>query len=204
MGGIVVMRQGENALNVIERVKAKLSDLKPSLPDGVEVVATYDRSDLIDRAISTVTDKLVEEIVVVSLIILLFLWHVPSAIVPILTIPISVVLAFIPMYLMGLNANLMSLAGIAISIGVLVDGAIVEVENAYNKIYLWTASGKKGDFHRVRLDALFGSWAVGVFLVTGDCGGVHAGLHAGRPGGPAVQAAGHSKNLAMASPRCWL
>ena len=154
VGGIVVMRQGENALNVIERVKAKLSDLKPSLPDGVEVVATYDRSDLIDRAISTVTDKLVEEIVVVSLIILLFLWHVPSAVVPILTIPISVVLAFIPMYLMGLNANLMSLAGIAISIGVLVDGAIVEVENAYNKIYLWTESGKKGDFHRVRLDAL--------------------------------------------------
>jgi len=154
VGGIVVMRQGENALNVIERVKAKLSELKPSLPDGVEVVTTYDRSDLIDRAISTVTDKLVEEIIVVSLIILLFLWHVPSAIVPILTIPISVVLAFIPMYLMGLNANLMSLAGIAISIGVLVDGAIVEVENAYNKIYLWTASGKKGDFHRVRLDAL--------------------------------------------------
>jgi Cu(I)/Ag(I) efflux system membrane protein CusA/SilA len=154
VGGIVVMRQGENALNVIDRVKAKLSELKPSLPDGVEVVTTYDRSDLIDRAISTVTDKLVEEIIVVSLIILLFLWHVPSAIVPILTIPISVVLAFIPMYLMGLNANLMSLAGIAISIGVLVDGAIVEVENAYNKIYLWTVNGKKGDFHHVRLDAL--------------------------------------------------
>jgi Cu(I)/Ag(I) efflux system membrane protein CusA/SilA len=94
-----------------------------------------------------VTDKLVEEIIVVSLIILLFLWHVPSSIVPILTIPISVVLAFIPMYLMGLNANLMSLAGIAISIGVLVDGAIVEVENAYNKIHLWQAGGKKGDFH---------------------------------------------------------
>jgi Cu(I)/Ag(I) efflux system membrane protein CusA/SilA len=154
VGGIVVMRQGENALNVIERVKAKLVELKPSLPEGVEVVTTYDRSDLIRRAIATVTDKLVEEIIVVSLIILLFLWHVPSSIVPILTIPISVVLAFIPMYLMGLNANLMSLAGIAISIGVLVDGAIVEVENAYNKIHLWQAGGKQGDFHRVRLDAL--------------------------------------------------
>src|ERR1039457_4273768 len=154
VGGIVVMRQGENALNVIDRVKAKFAELRPSLPGGVEVVTTYDRSDLIERAIHTVKDKLVEEIIVVSLIILLFLWHVPSSIVPILTIPISVVLAFIPMYLMGLNANLMSLAGIAISIGVLVDGAIVEVENAYNKIHLWQAGGKQGDFHRVRLDAL--------------------------------------------------
>jgi Cu(I)/Ag(I) efflux system membrane protein CusA/SilA len=154
VGGIVVMRQGENALNVIERVKAKLAELKPSLPEGVEVVTSYDRSDLITRAISTVSGKLIEEIIVVSLIILLFLWHVPSSIVPILTIPISVVLAFIPMYLMGLNANLMSLAGIAISIGVLVDGAIVEVENAYNKIYLWQAGGKQGDFHRIRLEAL--------------------------------------------------
>jgi len=154
VGGIVVMRQGENALNVIERVKSKFAELKPSLPEGVQVVTTYDRSDLIQRAIGTVTDKLVEEIIVVSLIILLFLWHVPSSIVPILTIPISVVLAFIPMYLMGLNANLMSLAGIAISIGVLVDGAIVEVENAYNKIHLWQAGGRKGDFHKVRLDAL--------------------------------------------------
>ena len=154
VGGIVVMRQGENALNVIERVKAKLTELKPSLPAGVEVITTYDRSELIHRAIDTVTDKLIEEIIVVSLIILLFLWHVPSAIVPILTIPISVVLAFIPMYLMGLNANLMSLAGIAISIGVLVDGAIVEVENAYNKIYLWIAGGREGDFHHVRLEAL--------------------------------------------------
>ena len=154
VGGIVVMRQGENALKVIERVKAKLAELGPSLPEGVEVVTTYDRSDLIHRAIGTVTDKLIEEMIVVSLIILLFLWHVPSSIVPILTIPISVILAFIPMYLMGLNANLMSLSGIAISIGVLVDGAIVEVENAYNKIHLWQAGGKQGDFHRIRLEAL--------------------------------------------------
>ena len=154
VGGIVVMRQGENALNVIKRVKVKLDELKPSLPSGVEVVTSYDRADLIGRAISTVTDKLIEEMIVVSIIILLFLWHVPSAIVPILTIPISVVLAFIPMYLMGLNANLMSLAGIAISIGILVDGAIVEVENAYNKIYLWQAGGKKGSFYQVRLEAL--------------------------------------------------
>ncbi|MFA6107875.1 MAG: efflux RND transporter permease subunit, partial [Candidatus Latescibacterota bacterium] len=154
VGGIVVMRQGENALKVIERVKGKLAELKPSLPAGVEVVTTYDRADLIGRAIDTVKSKLVEEIIVVSLIILLFPWHFPSATVPILTIPISVALAFIPMYLMGLNANLMSLAGIAISIGVLVDGAIVEVENAYNKIHLWQAGGSQGDFHQVRLQAL--------------------------------------------------
>ncbi len=154
VGGIVVMRQGENALHVIERVKKRLEDLKPSLPEGVRVVTTYDRSELIGRAIETVKSKLVEEIIIVSIIILVFLWHVPSAIVPIVTIPVSVAIAFIPMYLMGLNANLMSLAGIAISIGVLVDGAIVEVENAYNKIHRWQESGAKGDFHKVRLDAL--------------------------------------------------
>lgn len=154
VGGIVVMRQGENALNVIHRVKAKLHEIEPSLPSGVEIVTTYDRSELIERAIDTVKDKLVEEILVVAIIILVFLWHLPSSIIPIVTIPVSVALAFIPMKLMGMNANLMSLAGIAISIGVLVDGAIVEVENAYNKIHLWQKNGKKGDFHHVRLEAL--------------------------------------------------
>ena len=154
VGGIVVMRSGENALNVIKRVEAKLEELKPSLPKGVQVVTTYDRSELINAAIETVSHKLVEEIVIVSIIILIFLWHVPSAIIPIVTIPVSVALAFIPMYAMGLNSNLMSLAGIAISIGVLVDGAIIEVENAYNKIHNWIVGGKKGDFHHVRLEAL--------------------------------------------------
>src|SRR5512135_978127 len=137
VGGIVVMRSGENALNVINRVKTKLEEMKPSLPKGVEVVTTYDRSELIDQAIETVKGKLIEEIIVVSIIILVFLWHIPSAIIPIVTIPVSVALAFIPMYGIGQNANLMSLAGIAISIGVLVDGAIVEVENAYKKIEKW-------------------------------------------------------------------
>ena len=154
VGGIVVMRQGENALTVIDRVQAKLADLRSSLPDGVEVVTTYDRSELIEQAIGTVKHKLVEEIVIVSLVILIFLWHIPSAIVPIVTIPVSIALAFIPMYAMGMGANLMSLAGIAISIGVLVDGAIVEVENAYNKIQIWQASGSKRSFHEVRLEAL--------------------------------------------------
>jgi Cu(I)/Ag(I) efflux system membrane protein CusA/SilA len=154
VSGIVVMRASENALAVIERVKAKLEELKPSLPKGVEIVTTYDRSDLIERAIGTVTDKLIEEIIIVSIIILIFLWHFPSSIIPIVTIPVSVALSFILLKLFGINANLMSLSGIAISIGVLVDGAIVEVENAYNKIHHWIQDGKKGDFHQVRLEAL--------------------------------------------------
>ncbi|MBI2604995.1 MAG: efflux RND transporter permease subunit [Deltaproteobacteria bacterium] len=154
VGGIVVMRQGENALNVINRVKERIRELKPSLPAGVKIVSVYDRSDLISRAIDTLKHELKLEVLIVSLVILLFLWHIPSAIVPILTIPISVFLAFIPMYFWGLTTNIMSLSGIAISIGVLVDGAIVEVENAYKKLEHWNSSGRKGDFHEVRLNAL--------------------------------------------------
>ncbi|MEW6365690.1 MAG: CusA/CzcA family heavy metal efflux RND transporter [Acidobacteriota bacterium] len=154
VGGIVVMRHGENALNVIRRVKDKLREIKPYLPKGVEVVTTYDRANLIERAIETLKHELTIEMIIVSLVILIFLWHVPSAIVPIVTIPVSVLLSFIPMYYLGVTVNIMSLAGIAISIGVLVDGAIVEVENAYNKLHLWEAGGRKGDFHAVRLEAL--------------------------------------------------
>ncbi|OHB67350.1 MAG: cation transporter [Planctomycetes bacterium RBG_13_60_9] len=154
VGGIVVMRQGENALNVINRVKVKLEEVTASLPKGVELVTTYDRSELIERAIDTLKHQLIEEMIIVSLVILLFLWHFPSAIIPIVTIPIAVLLSFIPMYGMKLTANIMSLSGIAISIGVLVDGAIVEVENAYRKLELWNAGGRKGDFHAVRLTAL--------------------------------------------------
>jgi Cu(I)/Ag(I) efflux system membrane protein CusA/SilA len=154
VGGIVVMRHGENALNVIRRVQDRVRDLKASLPQGVEIVTTYDRSNLIERAIDTLKHELTIEMVIVSLVILVFLWHIPSALVPIVTIPVSVLLAFIPMYYLGVTVNIMSLAGIAISIGVLVDGAIVEVENAYNKLYEWQAGGRHGDFHAVRLEAL--------------------------------------------------
>jgi len=154
VGGIVVMRDRENALNVINRVKDRIRELGNSLPQGVEIVTTYDRSDLIQRALGTLKHELLAEMIIVALVILLFLWHIPSAIVPILTIPISVLLAFIPMYFFGVSVNIMSLAGIAISIGVLVDGAIVEVENAYNKLHLWQAGGRKGDFHKIRLEAL--------------------------------------------------
>jgi Cu(I)/Ag(I) efflux system membrane protein CusA/SilA len=154
VGGVVVMRAGENALNVIRRVKVKIEELKPSMPKGVAVVATYDRSELIEKSIETLREELLLEIAIVSAVILIFLWHIPSAIIPILTIPVSVVLAFIPMYFMGLTSNVMSLTGIAISIGVLVDGAIVEVENAYKRLEQWITGGRQGDFHEVRLKAL--------------------------------------------------
>ena len=154
VGGVVVMRHGENALNVINRVKKKIEDVRTSLPEGVELVTTYDRSQLIERSIDNLKHELILEMVIVSLVILLFLWHIPSALIPIVTIPVSVVLAFIPMYFMGVTSNIMSLAGIAMSIGVLVDGAIVEVENAYKKLQLWEAGGRVGDYHQVRLQAL--------------------------------------------------
>jgi Cu(I)/Ag(I) efflux system membrane protein CusA/SilA len=154
VGGIVVMRQGENALRVIERVRARLEDLKPSLPPGVEVVETYDRSELVRRSIDTLVDELYAALVIVSIVILIFLFHVPSAIVPIVTIPVSILLAFIPMYFLGVTVNIMSISGITISIGVLVDGAIVEVENAYKKVERWLETGRPGDFQEVRLAAL--------------------------------------------------
>jgi Cu(I)/Ag(I) efflux system membrane protein CusA/SilA len=150
----VVMRSGENALNVINRVKAKIEEIKPSFPAGVELVVTYDRSELIERAIDTLKHQLIEEMVIVSFVILLFLWHFPSASIPIVTIPISVLLSFIFLHAMKLTTNIMSLSGIAISIGVLVDGAIVEVENAYKRLEQWIEGGRKGDYHAIRLQAL--------------------------------------------------
>jgi copper/silver efflux system protein len=154
VGGIVVMRHSENADKVIRRVKERLQELQPSLPKGVKVVTTYDRSELIEGSIRNLKEELILEIIIVSFVILIFLWHIPSAIIPIVTIPVSVLLSFIPMHLMGMNSNIMSLAGIAISIGVLVDGAIVEVENAYKKLELWIEGGRQGDFHAIRLEAL--------------------------------------------------
>ncbi|MFZ5801610.1 MAG: efflux RND transporter permease subunit [Candidatus Omnitrophota bacterium] len=154
VSGTVVMRSGENALNVIRRVKARIEELKPSFPAGVELVVTYDRSELILHAIDTLKHQLIEEMIIVSFVILLFLWHFPSAIVPIVTIPISVLLSFILLHRMELTSNIMSLSGIAISIGVLVDGAIVEVENAYKRLEQWIAGGRQGDFHAIRLQAL--------------------------------------------------
>src|SRR5207237_961121 len=117
VGGIIVMRYGENALKVIDAVKKKLNELKSSLPGGVELVTTYDRSQLIKRSISTLQEKLIEESVVVALVCLVFLWHIRSALVAIFTLPIAIILAFLPMYKLGVTSNIMSLGGIAIAIG---------------------------------------------------------------------------------------
>ncbi len=137
VGGIVVMRYGENALKTIEAVKKKLEEFKPSLPPGVRIVTGYDRSNLIHRAIATLRQKLIEESIIVSLICLLFLFHFRSALVAILTLPVAILLAFIPMHALGLSSNIMSLSGIAIAIGAMVDAAIVMVENAHKWLERW-------------------------------------------------------------------
>lgn len=134
VGGIVLMRVGENALDVIERVKARLREVEGALPEGVRIVPTYDRSWLIGESIRTLRAALVEEAVVVSLVIVVFLFHFRSALVPILALPVAVVASFIPMYYLGVTSNIMSLGGIALAIGVLVDASIVMVENAYRHV----------------------------------------------------------------------
>ena len=137
-GGVIVMRQGKNAREVIAGVRAKLNDLKKSLPPGVEVVTTYDRSGLIDRAVDNLTGKLVEEFIVVAFVCALFLWHARSALVAILTLPLGILGAIIAMRIQGLNANILSLGGIAIAIGAMVDAAVVMIENAHKHLEHWT------------------------------------------------------------------
>ena len=134
VGGVIIMRFGENALTTINAIKQKLNELSRSLPDGVEIVETYDRSALIKRAVSTLNSKLVEEFVVVALVCAIFLFHLRSALVVILSLPIGILIAFIVMKQMGINANIMSLGGIAIAIGAMVDAAIVMIENAHKHI----------------------------------------------------------------------
>src|SRR6059036_1331980 len=134
VGAIVVMRYGENALNVIDGVKKKIDEIKSSLPEGVRIVPTYDRSDLIKRAIATLREKLIEESVVVALVCIVFLWHVRSSLVAIVTLPIAIILSFIPMWWMNLTSNIMSLGGIAIAIGAMIDSAIIMIENAHKEL----------------------------------------------------------------------
>jgi len=154
VSGIVVMRQGENALDVIERVKAKLKDLEPGLPPGVKIVSAYDRSDLILRSIENLKGTLIEEMVIVALVIFIFLWHFPSAVIPVFTIPIAIIISFIPMKMMGVSANIMSLGGIAIAIGAMVDAAIVVVEQTHKHLEEWNRTGRQKDYHRVVIDAV--------------------------------------------------
>ncbi|MEQ1948107.1 MAG: CusA/CzcA family heavy metal efflux RND transporter [Bryobacteraceae bacterium] len=152
--GIVVMRQGENAMQVIERVKAKLHELEPGLPQGVRIVTAYDRSELIQRSIDNLKGTLIEEMIIVSIIIFIFLWHVPSAIIPVVTIPVAIILSFIPMKLMGLSSNIMSLGGIAIAVGALVDAAIVVAEQTHKKLEEWEHEGRQGSYTRVIIDGV--------------------------------------------------
>ena len=154
VSGIVIMRHGENALEVIDRVKAKLKEIEPGLPPGVKVIPVYDRSDLIHRAIDTLKSTLLEIMVTVALVILIFLWHPASAIIPLVTIPVAVLISFIGLRLMGISANIMSLGGIAIAMGALVDAAIVMVEQTHKKLELWQRSGSSEDYRSVIIQAV--------------------------------------------------
>ncbi|MBL4888862.1 MAG: efflux RND transporter permease subunit, partial [Candidatus Lindowbacteria bacterium] len=154
VGGVVIIRYGENALNVIEKVKTRIEEVRPTLPKGVELVSVYDRSDLILNSIDTLKHTLTEEMIVVAVIIILFLWHLPSAIVPIITIPVAVCLSFIPMWYYGVTSNIMSLGGIAVAIGALVDASIVVVENIHKKLEEWIDNGSMGRKHDVILRAI--------------------------------------------------
>ena len=154
VSGIIVMRQGENALQVIERVKGKLEEIRRSLPKGVEVVTAYDRSELILRSIDNLKKTLFEELAVVSLVILIFLWHLPSAIIPIVTIPIAIIISFVPMKMLGVTINIMSLGGIAIAIGAMVDAAIVVVEQTHKKLEEWERAGRPRDYRAVIVKAV--------------------------------------------------
>jgi Cu(I)/Ag(I) efflux system membrane protein CusA/SilA len=154
VSGIVIMRQGQNALDVINRVKARLKEIEPGFPPGVKVVTVYDRSDLILRSIQNLKSTLAEIMITVAIIVLLFLWHIPSALIPIITIPVAVLLSFIPFRMMGITANIMSLGGIAIAIGALVDAAIVVVEQTHKRLEQWERQGRKEDYQTVVIDAV--------------------------------------------------
>lgn len=151
VGGVVILRSGKNARETIAAVKTKLDELKSSLPAGVEIVTTYDRSKLIDRAVENLSHKLIEEFIVVALVCGIFLWHLRSSLVAIISLPVGVLIAFIVMRYQGINANIMSLGGIAIAIGAMVDAAVVMIENAHKKIEAWHAANPgeelKGERH---------------------------------------------------------
>ena len=154
VSGIVVMRSGENALEVTDRVKAKLKEIEPGLPSGVKVVPVYDRSVLIHRTISNTQQTIVEVVVTVVLIILVFLWHFPSAAIPLVTMPAAVLMSFIPCRMLGISVNVMSLAGIAIAFGELIDASIVVVEQTHKRLEQWQSRGDSRDAREVVVAAV--------------------------------------------------
>jgi Cu(I)/Ag(I) efflux system membrane protein CusA/SilA len=154
VSGIIVMRNGENALDVIERLKTKIREIEPGFPAGVKLVPMYDRSELIHNSINTVKETMIEIVITVALIIMIFLWHFPSAAIPILTMPVTVLLAFIPLRLLGISANIMSLAGMAIAFSELVDASIVVAEQTHKKLEMWEKSGRRGDRREIVMAAI--------------------------------------------------
>ena len=154
VSGIVIMRNGENALDVIDRVQAKLKEIEAGLPPGLKIVPVYDRSELIHHSISNVRKTMIEVIVTVVIIILLFLWHFPSAAIPILTIPVAILISFIPFRLLGITANIMSLAGLAIAFSELIDASIVVVEQTHKKLEIWERTGRKTAYREVVVGAV--------------------------------------------------
>ena len=154
VSGIVVMRHGENALDVIKRVKEKIREIEPGLPAGVKIVPVYDRSELILRSIGATRETLIEIILTVVFVILLFLWHIPSALIPVITIPFALLISFIPFRALGMTANIMSLGGIAIAMGELIDASIVVVEQTHKKLEVWEREGRKGDYRDVVIGAV--------------------------------------------------
>jgi Cu(I)/Ag(I) efflux system membrane protein CusA/SilA len=154
VSGIVVMRHGQNALDVIDRVKVRLKEIEPGLPSGVKVVPVYDRSDLIRGSIDNLTSTVVEVLVTVSAVVFLFLWHIPSALIPVITLPVAILIAFIPFRMTGLTADIMSLSGIAIAIGAMVDAAIVVVEQTHKNLEIWERGGRREDYQAVIVRAV--------------------------------------------------
>jgi Cu(I)/Ag(I) efflux system membrane protein CusA/SilA len=152
-GGIVVMRYGQDALATIARIKAKLKEIEPSLPKGVKIVSVYDRSDLIRKSVATATESLSEEMIVVSVLIVVFLLHFRSALIPIITLPIAVLIAFIPVFLLGVGMNVMSIGGIIVAVGDMVDASIVMVDNAHRRLEEWARGGCVGDRTQVLIDS---------------------------------------------------
>ncbi len=153
VGGVVIMRFGEDAMEVIDRVKAKIKEIEPSLPKGVKIVTAYDRSDLIRESISTATENLIEELVVVSVLIYGFLLHLRSALIPIITLPLAILIAFIPMYYLGVGLNIMAIGGIIVAMGDMVDASIVMVDNAHKRLEEWERDGRKGDREQILIDS---------------------------------------------------
>ncbi len=154
VSGLIVMRQGENALDVIDNVKARIRQLESSLPPGVEIVTVYDRSDLIRRSVATLTWTILEVMATVAVVIVMFLTHVPSIAVPLITLPLAVLISFIPLQLLRIDLNIMSLSGIALAIGALVDAGIVVVEQTHKRLEEWDRDGRPGDAHDVILRAI--------------------------------------------------